>query len=331
MELGLGHLSLDPATFIGKSASNDVVITDDMADHVSLILDYVNTNFPAPRGLEIEVQLQTRKGRAIKGRCDIAAFHQLPDHLTIPDLKYGWKIVNPENNTQLLIYAGGVIAKIIAAGHQPPKTIELIIMQPRPSHHRGPFRRWVIAYDELLQRLEKILDAADRTYDEPNTFVPGPWCGDCVVAPKCEALRNAGLRIIDQYVGKTMSTDVAADQLGRELEIIRRCESILQDRKEAVEHVMGERIRKGEIFPHWSVQQTYSRDEWRDKQAAIGLGVLFGISIAKIAPFTPNQAIKAGIPETVVRKVSGKRPTGMKLINEDVTERAKRVFQHGKQ
>ena len=69
-------------------------------------------------------------------------------------------------------------------------------------------------------------------------------------------------------------------------------------------------IRGGQSGPGYTIEQGEGRQRWVKSPAEVAaLGDLMGIKLRKDAVVTPKQAIKAGLPETVVAGISD-RPVG---------------------
>lgn len=318
--------------FDGERAKNGTLFDSEMVGYVNDVINFVRKELTTGAdlspvwGVETPVQIKTPKSRVINGTTDLWMYWSKSRVLKILDFKYGYRIVPEKENWQLIGYAWGIVLQLLNAGYELPLEIEMICMQPRPAHRDGPFRRWRINFSEFKRYASLFTLAADNTYDRSNSLSVGPWCTDCAFNTKCEALRNAGLSLIDRYEGEPIDLDLPAEQLAQELEVLKRASSIIDDRCDALETAIMQRMSKGERFPKWSIQQTFTHAQWTTNEMGINIGGLFGVKTHKTVPITPNQAIKAGVPKAVVDQFSRKRPTGMKLINEDPTERAKKVF-----
>lgn len=320
--------------FKGQRAENGVLFDDDMIEHVNNCVDFVHKKLTIPEsanllwGIEHPIEIKTLKSRIIHGRCDLWIYDTQTRHLTIIDFKYGWGIVSERENWQFIGYGYGIVLWLLDNGYELPESVSMICMQPRPAHRDGPFREWRINFKDFKRYASALQRAADNTYDRPNSLAVGPWCTDCLANTKCEALRHSGLALIDRYDGESVNLDLPAAQLSQELEILRRASGIIKDRCDALETAIMQRMSKGERFPNWTISQTFGRSDWTNKDVGINIGSMFGVTTHKVVPLTPNQAIKAGVPESIVNKFSAKNPTGMKLVNEDAVERARKAFKN---
>ena len=103
--------------------------------------------------------------------------NQMPE---VIDFKYGRHLVEVENNTQLMLYAIGLVDDIQWAG-----PVKLTIVQPRAAHKDGPIRSWVVTGKQLRDlkiRARKTLLDAHKTPKKA-----GDHCHYCLLAPSCEA------------------------------------------------------------------------------------------------------------------------------------------------
>lgn len=316
----------------GTVAPNDVIITREMVMHVCDCINWIYNNYDVannPTVIEHQGKIKTPRGNVVLGRCDIGHYNLAQFKLTIFDFKYGWGIIHPLNS-QLLIYSYAIALFLVSLGYEWPQEIELVIMQPRPSHNDGPFRRVSINFEEWKRKIAEIQLAADTAHNSPDHYSPGSHCHDCTAATRCVALRESGYNIIDEYVGKPIETNLTAQQLAAEMELVRRAEKILTERREALEHIMTARIKSGEYVPGWTVQPSYARAEWIDPELGIRIGTLFGIETSKTVPITPHQAKQKGVPKELVNSLTKSRMTGMKLKSEDASERARKAFKNAR-
>ncbi|KJZ81561.1 Phage protein [Candidatus Liberibacter solanacearum] len=133
---------------------NDTRIVDaEMASSVQMVCDYVRS-FSGYLLSETEVPLEpftTEKGAM--GTADIIIFNN--KHWVIADFKYGAGVpVNPENNTQLMLYACGALHQYGDIFGR-PETITLTIIQPR-IRAGNPLAEWTITTEELLERSKEF-------------------------------------------------------------------------------------------------------------------------------------------------------------------------------
>jgi len=133
--------------------------------------------------LEHKVSAGKRIERAdLWGTCDVAGLNEAGDVLLISDLKTGRGFVDPMGNTQLGLYALGVLAML----DEPERVKRVVLTILQPIIARDALV-WECSLEELLAFEETVRAAAAMTDDpevEPN---PGPeqcrWCPARKVCP----------------------------------------------------------------------------------------------------------------------------------------------------
>lgn len=119
--------------------------------------------------------------------------------LTIIDYKYGAGIpVEPEENTQLILYALGMLH----AHHYNFLDVSLMIIQPRAPHENGPVREWITSVENLIEFGRRIRDAATIAQKPGAPLAAGAWCKFCPAAAMCpeiskKAMRDAAIEFSD--------------------------------------------------------------------------------------------------------------------------------------
>lgn len=114
-----------------------------------------------------------------------AALVFLFDKLVVIDFKYGAGVpVMPEENTQAIYYALGIAKEFDYNFAE----VELVILQPRDGHARGPIRSWTIPIQKLLSYIPIFKEGVARCEDPLADFNAGEeWCMFCPAKPGCVA------------------------------------------------------------------------------------------------------------------------------------------------
>jgi hypothetical protein len=168
-----------------------IEVTEEMLDYVAEYVNWCN-NQEGDKFVEVKVDfshltpIPNQKGTSDHVCCS-------NDKLTITDLKYGMGVtVDAENNTQLQIYALGVLHDF--GFLYDFETVEMRICQPRLNH----FSTWEISVDELLAFGEYVKERAKATL-EPNAerVVTEKGCRWCRVKAQCPAQA----RYIEELIG----------------------------------------------------------------------------------------------------------------------------------
>lgn len=116
------------------------------------------------------------------GTADFVSYNPADKWLKVVDYKHGkGLVVEVEKNTQLLYYALGAISTL---GY-PFRAVELVVVQPRAFHPKGPVRNWIIGVEEILDFQADLIQYAKRT-EEPNpAFAAGDHCFFCPAIEIC--------------------------------------------------------------------------------------------------------------------------------------------------
>ena len=189
------------ASRVGKKYGNkNALFTVDksMAREVQKYIDYVNDSVPLGGILFVEnrVSLEHLK-EGMFGTADAIIVGK--NYVEVCDLKYGRGIaVEAGDNTQMMIYAIGVLAHLSRHGYRlkPTDRIKMTIIQPRAPHPEGPIRYHEITIQELKDFQETVKAAiADSCSPNPSFCPTEKGCRWCEAAPICKAYANYNLEI----------------------------------------------------------------------------------------------------------------------------------------
>lgn len=188
------HAFSETAGLQGLYAHEVPGIEPAMIPHVQLYLDTLWWDYAVAYQADPSVEIRWEKRYALPflpgeqfGTTDGLLWSASQKILRVYDLKYGAGVpVDPEENEQAILYAGGA-AYDLRLFEGPSFTVEIIIVQPRAPHEKGPVRRWRLSSADLSRRLEEMRIAAERTYEADAPLVPGEWCRFCAKSGICEA------------------------------------------------------------------------------------------------------------------------------------------------
>jgi hypothetical protein len=267
----------------GKTHPNGWFVDADMVTHVQEYIDLVS-----PCDSEVQVRLSEQ----IYGTMDSVATFEKSGTLRVVDLKYGYKIVEPFENAQLLCYAAAI----------PSDTplIQLCIYQPRAIHPDGVFRKWTISRADLNSWRAWILDRADDVMARPMGH-PGRHCLYCEGASSCTALTNTVYSMWD-VVEDARQTQVPDDRAGAELTVLRKMSAILKARQDAVEADITARIGTGRFIPGWGMIVQHGKRAWKADAATVE--VLTGIRPTVEKMVTPSELERRGVAKETVNALS---------------------------
>ena len=180
------------------------------------------------------------------------------DAIHVFDLKYGRGVkVYAENNWQGLCYAGGAYHKH-DDDHQ-IIDIHIHIGQPRLDH----FDTWVIDYEELERRLDRIKQAAAATEDPDAPMVPGEsQCRWCKASANCPALyeltSDATAELFDDLSEPDSLDSERLSELLRHKKLI---EGYLSD----IAAEAQRRLESGDTVPGFKLVRANTNRKWGDK------------------------------------------------------------------
>lgn len=294
----------------------DYIVTGDMIEHLAPHIEHIKA-----RGLHVLTEevlnWSTPDGAVIKCRADVVSYNQETQILYIDDPKYGWKIVEPKDNWQLIAYAIGAIVKMQVR----PKLIMMTIHQPRPFHGDGPIRKWVVDYEHIMQLYHAIVE---RLKALPETVTTGPHCYKCDRASACPAARMSAMAAVD-ITTDAYHEDLTDVQVAYELDLLDRAQDALKVRMDALKSLA---ISKGGV-PGWAMKQTYGNRKWLNGADVATLAMLSGVEVDKLATsalVSPAQAEKVGVPKEITTLWTERASRGFNLIRSDTDKDAKKLF-----
>lgn len=305
----------DPLELVDRRASNGVFYTADMAQHVETYLEFIRQDEYDNESMELDTSFV-----GVGARADFVGVTS-DGRIRIPDFKYGFTIVEPEYNWTLIAHLVGSIRKLGVADVR-NMTFELSIIQPRARHHKGPIRVWPVGYDEYVALYSQLRSALDNPKNELRT---GPSCYKCPARATCPAYTKAELNAIEAS-DVMFSENVSNEQLSEAIRMLQRASKVVKQKLESYESLAKHRLRKGEQVGNFALEPTIGNTAWNEGLTPEFVQMLTGVNVAKPGLVTPAQAKKAGINEDVLKTMTYRPSTGVKLIEENATERAKRLL-----
>ena len=316
-----------PAPKVGDKAPNGVILNMEMVESAWVYIDVVRrVSLRQPMRVEQHMQIP-RIHPEVHGTPDCWFYSPAQRELHVFDYKYGFGIVEPYMNWQLITYAIGALELSGIDGHEDHQTtVVLHIVQPRPFHVAGAHREWRVLASDLRGHANGLRFAAEKALG-PNPEVScGKHCQYCSARHACPSLQRAVMDAADYALAARPEVlDPAA--MGLEYRTLERIEALLKARKSGLAASMEALIKAGTAIPGWLLQQGNGRAAWNKPAAEIfALGDLMGLDLgAAPEAITPAAAIKAGIPKEVVQAFSETPISGTKLVASESTL-ASRVF-----
>jgi hypothetical protein len=314
-ELVLTGKAPDLTSLIDRQMSNGVFVTAEMAEHLEPYVANLEHWL-----IESEAEWFPCDGIIVSGTTDAARYYGTT--LRIRDLKYGWSLVEAENNWQLVAYAilqGGLSRGV--------ESIEMSIYQPRPWHPDGPLRTWTITGEKLREYAARITSRLATLDDSLET---GTHCKYCSALSRCPAAREMQFNAIDVAMNAGHTDPEDGVSLASQLDIIEQAQARLKLRFDSLTDAALARIKTGAAVPGYAAVPSYGRKSWND-----------GVTVDMVAAFTgrqdlsqpqlitPAQAKKRGVPDIMLDTLASTPQRGIKLARQD-TKAASRAFKESK-
>lgn len=298
---------------VDRKAPNGVYITTDMADNLREYLEWVVGKGEIEQGCSYQ-----GNGWEVAGRADHVWYNSESGTLYVSDFKYGWKIVDVEDNWTLISHA---VAWSIRNGMY-PQSVEFRIYQPRPYHPDGTMRSYVRDAAYLQTCHQQIVSTLDNLND---TLVTSKHCYKCPSMAICPAAQVAGMNAID-VSHKAYESQPTNDQVEFLIEETRKAMDVLKQNLNAYEELATHRIKTGQHFKNYALQTDYGRETWREDVTPEFVELMTGLDVAKRTLPTPNQVIKAGANADFVKSLTTKPSKGVKLVKCSANEKAAKLF-----
>lgn len=299
---------------VNRKAPNGVYITEDMHSYAEDYLkDIMGVGY-----VEAETNHSDGVNYEINGRAD--HFGVEARRLQINDYKYGYRVVEPEENWTLISHAMGLIINGLDGQVD---DISFKIYQPRPHHPKGSVREWVISVQQLWgEYYPELLDAFVNPKNEVSS---GDHCHRCPSASVCPASQIANGNMLD-VTENAFNADITPEDLARLLAENKRAKSILENNTRAYEELAVHLIKGGKVVPGYALEKELTNQIWNDEVTPELIKALTGVDVRKNAMITPKQAITAGLSEDFVNSWSGRNQKGLKLAKINPNNLIKKKF-----
>lgn len=306
---------LTAETAVDQQSPEGIFITSEMVENVE---EYVSA-IDSYSTVEVDTS-HSGNGWHVGGRADSITYIPMRQHLIINELKYGWRIVEPEMNWTLISHVAGFIAN---NPDKPVQTIDLTVFQPRPHHFQGPVRTWPISiskFAELYNHMAATLQSPDNLLHTGEI-----QCHYCPALATCPAAREAQFNAIEAG-GKAFSDQIDNDNLSFQLDHLKRASAVLKDLEKAYGELALYRVKQGQIVPNYSTEAELTNRNWKENLTPEFVQALTGKDLSKKQLITPAQAEKAGVSKEVVAALCERHNKGVKLVRVDADTKAKKAF-----
>lgn len=307
-----GHFTVEE--LIDRKAPNGIYITSEMVGYLEEYLKAIREG----GYVEIDTSHGTLSWQ-INGRADLAKYHAPTKHLRIADLKYGWSIVEPENNWTLISHAIGYIAQ----HNLEFSTITFTIYQPRAYHPAGRIRSWQIDHEQLKELWKQLATTLTTPNDILNT---GKHCYNCPALATCPAARKAQMNAVDASE-KAFVDEIDNEELSFQLDHMKRAIDVLKQQEKAYNEEALNRIKQGQIVNNYSLDHELTNRMWQKHVNPDLMKILTGKDLGKKQDLiTPAEAERRGVSKEVVAPFVERCNKGVKLIRMDANTKANKLF-----
>ena len=221
------------------------------------------------------------------------------DWLDIVDLKTGAGImVSPEENEQLLTYAGMVYLTLAKMGNKRgklPSRVRLTIVQPPDTEH--PVKTWETTIAHVLYHMGAVEDAIRKAIQGATELRPGEWCRFCRAKAACPALRGDVIEALGTAETPAMMPRAS---LAQWLDRADRLMVWMDGLREYAHTYASEMLAQGrEGIPGWELRPKRATRQWDDEEAVIAIARRRKIKIWQDKLLSPAMAEKAhpSLPE----------------------------------
>lgn len=266
---------VDPDKFLGKCFYKDYEVTEEMAEAVSLALDYVNSYCARFPKTKVAIDLNVDPASLLKCDKELAsgtldtALDDYPRELVVIDYKHGAGVlVEAMDNKQLLQYLLAYVAQRATGTY---KNYKLVIIQPRARHEDGPVREISITHEQLMEYRDLLKKRIKQILRNPDERVAGKWCTFCAAASTCRTLAEHNFRTAQIEFGELDEPGNPKELTLKELDYVMERLPVFEKWMKAVyARVLEHMMRGGALKNHKLVHGRTTRS-WKNEKAVMVL------------------------------------------------------------
>lgn len=308
-EMVINRQAENAASMVGQQHENGWTVDENMAGFVQDYVDLLRQRYGDTVRAEMQFWLNEHIGGTPDGH---AVYQHAPGEwtLAVDDLKYGFEIVEPWDNPQVMIYAGAIARNTpLPHGHAITRVI-LGIYQPRAMHTLGPYRTWEPSVEELSAKLTEIIEAGRRAMDPNSPCVAGSWCRRCDKANVCTAVAHEAYRAVSTMRNQDQR-QMTAEEMATELDFLDLADKIIKGRRDAVHAEAEARITAGEVIPGWNTERGRGQRAWIADPVTVQIAT--GIDPRAGKMVTPAELERRGADKETVAALTNTPQTKPKL------------------
>ncbi len=308
---------------IGTVAPNGIVINEELDAGVEIYLEVINGWRTDTPDIWVELELPAPNIHAAVGGTLDAGAHRAPTPtrrglLRVGDLKMGFKLIDPFENWQLIIYFAALIHALKIDGHlEQFYDIEFTIVQPRGYGPDGIVKTWRTEMVNIRGWFNRAIAAANASQGANPTLTAGLHCEDCSARHACQAFLRSSLSILD-FTSQPIPHNMHPATMGHLYARVHRARAILDAMIDSLEPEIEHAIRGGQIVPGCEIGNGRAFTKWRDDdpEKIIALGHMLGVGDQLAKPReckTPTQAKKVIDPK-IVEQLSVRLPGASRVF-----------------
>lgn len=302
-------------------AKNGVFFDQDMRFYAECTAKEIQSKAQSKVLCETQIDWRTRSGIWIKGKYDASFVRE--GALYIDDLKYGWNIVDAENNWQLIGYAIGEILR----RNEYFETIVMRIHQPRPHHEDGSIREWGVSYDQLLALKEQIEKKCEQIASGMSELVTSSKCKYCPAAPSaCTAFNRSFFASVDYVLHHVFQDDITEKEVTFQLDLLSRVNDVLKIKSDSLHQLAIDRIKQGKVIPDYAIESSYGNREWKKEVSPEVIQMLTGFDVTSKSMLSPAKCEKLGISEELIANFTERFFKGQKLKYSNHSKLGDKIF-----
>lgn len=327
MRSGIG-----PVLEVGETASNGIVVTDEIREGAELYADDIITELDARltkggirHACEEKIKIP-RVHELSEGTPDMWLYDPNTRELILWDYKFGYVIVEAFENWQGINYLAGLLELLGIDGFEEQRlTVRLRIVQPRAPHREGPIREWAFTASDIRAQINILASNAVKALGPDAELKTGSHCRFCYPRFACPVALKAGLGLYEMAAAP-VPVDLKPEDLGLLLSIVTRAMEQMKSLKSAYSEQVKALQKGGTVVPGWALEPSKGNLTWiKPPGEVFKLGELFEKDLRQKKPITPLQAIKLGIDEAVIKPYIDRKDNGLALVP-DNGNKARQIF-----
>lgn len=293
---------------VGLLTPQGLPVDADMQDGAtlwhSIVGDYGHSEMP--------VVIQRLHPTLCWGTPDWWRYDPIEGVLRVADYKYGHLFVDAFEFWQGIAYVAGLLEML---GLPADTRVEFIIVQPRNYHPLGPVRRWMTTAAALQPYFERTAAAIARALAPHPEATVGPHCDFCPGRHECATLQHASMAAT-AYTNTMDRVNLPPSAVAVELRILEAAAQLIEARLTGLQQQAMSLIKSGAPVPGYQIEHPAGNLKWNKPVGEVlAIGELMGITVGKpVDTMTPTQALKAGIPASIVDIYATRPPGKAKLV-----------------